>query len=460
MYQPLRQAARRLYNLRRTHGQQVFQHALSQLTDSDLEDLLSCWQLYARDKQLRPANCKPIWLRSAGRGEGKTRCAAEDVLDTCEDWGPVAKGILASKTIGDVRKVMIEGESGLAKCAERRGYSIDYIANRGVVYHPSGAEMYLATSERPDQPRGLQCNFFWADEIASWMKAVETFNNIIFAWRLKCPGGKKGIVTTTPKPNPIMFLLMKDKTMSELVTVTKAWSRENAENLDPDTINVLEALFLGTKTGEQELKGELLDSFGAIIDQDTIHKNRVRGISELDRCIVSLDPSIDDKDDSDAAGIVVLGSDLHEFPHAYLLADYTLDNATFSKWARQSVIAFLEWNADCVVAEVNQGGSGIREAIEVAAAEISEEIGREVIVPVRSVWAKESKKARAEPVGALYERGRIHHVGLFEHCEKELTTWLPGMPSPNRMDAIVHGATHLLLGDKPGVGPIGAYYGD
>lgn len=451
----IRHAARELYDLRRCIDDGEFVSRLDDFDPDELETLLGCWQLHARPEQLRPADCKPIWLVNAGRGYGKTRLGAEDILDSCEDLGPDCKVILASKTIGDVRKVMIKGESGLEVCARRRGYEIKYVPSHSMVYHPSGAEMYLVTSEKPDLARGLQSNRAWLDEISSWQNAIETFDNIMFGWRLPCAGGPTMVITTTPKPNPIMFRLMKSPELAELVTLTRGRTADNRDNLDPRTYSILASVFQGTRLGRQEMDGELLEGAGAIFDQDTIHRWRVNTTPELTRRVVSLDPSITAHADSDAAGILVLGSADDE---AYVLADYTLETATFGQWARQTVIAFIEHDCDCVIAEVNQGGGGIVEAIDIAARDISREIGREVIVPVRSVWARESKRARAEPVGALYERGRVHHVGHYTELEKEQTAWLPGMDSPNRMDALVHGVTHLLLGDKTEIGPLGSYF--
>lgn len=438
----------------------VLARAIDTLDREERDTILSCWQLWARDNQLRPQGSAPIWLRSAGRGEGKTRSAAEDTLDIMEDWGPAYRGILCSKTIGDVRDVMIQGESGLVACASRRGYTLKYHRSDALVKHPAGGVAYMCTSEKPDKPRGYQSNHFWGDEISSWQNPITTLDNIMFGWRLPVPDGHPlATLTTTPKPNPIMFRLMKDPAWSHLVTISYGSTLDNRANLAPATVAALEAVYKGTRLGRQELEGILLETIGAIVDQDTIHRHRVRQAPVLGRKVVALDPSITAKDDSDEAGIVVVGSDLQTPADAYLLDDQSLASATFGMWARKCVELFVAYDCDCVVAEVNQGGGGIAEAIQVAAAEVAKELGRdELIVPVRSVWARESKRARAEPVGALYERGRIHHVGYFEALERETTSWMPGMASPNRMDALVHGVAHLLLGDRDDVGPISSYW--
>ncbi len=247
--------------------------------------------------------------------------------------------------------------------------------------------------------------------------------------------------------------------MAKRVTVTYGRTLDNRDNLDEDTVDTLLSVYEGTRFGRQELDGELLESFGALLDEDTIHQFRVSTPPELSRTIVSLDPSITATEESDAAGILVLGADDQETPHGYVLDDRTLESATFGQWAEASVKAFLDYDADYIVAEINQGGGGIEEAIQVAASHAAERLGlRELVVPVHTVWARKSKRARAEPVSALYERGRIHHVGVFKDLEKEWSGWMPGMESPNRMDACVHGFTNLLLGDRPEVGPISSYW--
>lgn len=446
----------------REESLELYEIALEACQDHELEALLATWQLSAHRGQLRehaPEPDRPIWLVQAGRGFGKTRCASEYALDTCEDWGPAFRGILCNKTIGDVRDVMIDGASGLKACAERRGYSIKYIPSQSKVVHPCGGVFYLCSSEQPEKPRGYQSNFIWGDEIAAWRHAIQTFDNLMYGWRLPVKGGRPLMcLTTTPRPNPIMFRLARDPVLKDQITITRGRTIDNQRNLDATTVAVLLSVYDGTRSGRQELDGELLETFGAVVEQDVIAEHRLAVAPELSRRVVALDPSITANEDSDAAGIVVVGSDDREAPHGYLLDDRSLEQATFNMWARRSVEAFDDWNCDCIVAEVNQGGGGIREAIDVAAVQISQERGRTIIPPVRSIWAKESKKARAEPIGALYERGRIHHVGQFREAEKELTSWVPGMDSPNRMDALVHGFAHLLLGDKPEVGPISTYF--
>ncbi len=475
--QHLRKAARALWELRRDFGEEALRKALSDLSPAFVRDLTKCWELYARPNQLRTPDCKPIWARICGRGEGKTRSASENQLNYAEDWGATLIGTLCSKTYSDVRDVMIEGESGMIACAERRGYKLRFDRSRGLLRHPNGACWYVATSEKPDGSRGYQSNSMWFDEIAAWPinTAIDTLDNLMMGWRLPTPpckvceskhpktcphcdehGNQFPIIdiTTTPKPCPVMFKIMRDEVFSQQVTAVGGKTSDNEANLNPIAYRANMALYEGTRKGRQELDGELLDIIGPMIDQDTVHDHRVKRAPEMDRIVVALDPCVTAKDTSDAAGIVVVGM---RGDDAFILEDSTLETATYKQWGAATVEAFDRWNADAVVAEINQGGTGIVEQIEASAEALSEVLGREVIVPVHPVWATSGKKARAEPIGALYERGRIHHVGHFKLLEKEITGWIPGMPSPDRMDALVWGVWHLLLSDSAVAGPLSRY---
>ncbi len=427
----------------------------------DLEDISRCWQTYARPKQLRPNDGKPIWVNHSGRGAGKNRAASEETLDKCEDWGPKLQGALISKSVGDVRDTMIEGVSGLQACAQRRGYDVKYTANKALVEHPSGAVLHVMSAESPEFGRGPNLNYFHADEVSAWPKnSLARFKAFLFACRLPAPTANRkplGVITMTPKSNEITRWVLRSREMQGKITVTCEPTTANRANVEVDD---LLDLFTGTRLGRQELEGILLDDEGALISLDVIHQFRSHTRTEdLARRIVSLDPSITANPDSDDAGIVCVGCDENDH-EAFVFADYTIGQATFSKWARQSVMAFLVHDCEAIVAEVNQGGGGIVEAIEIAAKQIGDEIGRELIVPVRTVWAKESKHARAEPVGVLYERGRVHHIGVYTELEREYTTWVPGAKSPNRMDAAVQGITHLLLGDSKSSASIRSLYAD
>lgn len=443
----LRHAARALWELRARCGPAALERALGGLPPADIDEISRCWQLIARPKQLRPVGCRPIWLRKAGRGEGKTRSAAERTLDRCEDHGPNLIGALVSKSVGDVRDVMIEGVSGLQSCARRRGYDVQYVANRALVVHPSGATYHVMSAESAEFGRGPNINDFWADEIAAWPhNALERFKVFTMSWRLKIEGVPlEAVITTTPKPCAIMQYLLRAREMAEMVTVTGGRTIDNAANIDASR---LLAMYSGTTLGRQELDGEMLES-GALVTIDTIHRYRVRVAPEsLSRVVVAVDPGIRKNENADATGIIVAGADHQYPPDAYLLADETMQGAGFADWAKLAVDLALEWGAEEIVTEINQGGDAVTDAVHAAIAgdPWARSRGAESI-RVTGVWSEKSKRTRAEPVAIHYERGRVHHVGIFDKLEEEWSTWAEGAASPNRLDAAVYAITNLIGGE-------------
>lgn len=414
-------------------------------------EVLECWQWLAHDYQIRPADA-PIWLLNGGRGSGKTRSAAEDMLDCEELWGPDFVGVLCSKTLKDVRKVQIHGPSGLRACSERRGKPIRYRRSDAEVCLPHGGVCHIVSSEKPDDSRGLNSNYVWGDEVSSWRNGPEIVSNLILGCRITPPEGQPLCVfSTTPKPNETMLMLLRDERWAKYVRMTTGSTFANADNLDARTLELYRGLYEGTRIGQQELDGLLLEGAGALVSIETIDAFRVNTVPELVDVVVSLDPSIwavgKGIREPDPAGLCVVGVDARG--HAYVIEAFELPGAKFSVWARAAVALARQHNASRIVAEVNQGGGGIVEAIDLAC----EEIGYHYkVVPV---WARESKVARAEPIAALCEKGRVHHVGVFRELEKQLTTWLPGQDSPNALDAWSQGIAHLLL--APQAGPLSAY---
>lgn len=449
------------------------EHVLAQLEPEELEALTRTWQLAAHEYQLRPTvtvgaavRIPPIWYLNGGRGSGKTRAMAERRLDRGEDYGPSLRGLLAGPTLGDVRDVMIEGESGLIACAERRGYKVEYVANRKLVKHPTGARWLICTSEEPDGPRGKQSNDIWGDEPSSWKHAIAFFDNLMLGHRLKGAPCEADF-SSTPKPNPITRRFLRDRKWRARVAVTSGISAANYHNLSDTFRENLRALYEGTKLGKQELLGELLDDTGACVEQGVINRWRVPAVEpgQLWRKVVSLDPAATSKVDSDASGLVVVGSDAREYAHAYVLEDLTLESAPPPRVAEAAVDAWIRHGADVILYESNNGGEWIENAIRAAAD------ARGVSPEIESKWSAKAKQARFEPVGALYERGRIHHVGrmmaidpvegiergaAFLELEREATSWIPGEPSPNRLDALAQAVTYLLLGEDQ-IGPLSGY---
>lgn len=265
------------------------------------------------------------------------------------------------------------------------------------------------------------------DEAAAWARP-DTWDMLMMGLRLG--EHPRVVVTTTPKMVPLMRSI---QSMPGLV-VTRGRTLDNAANLAPSFLTGLMARYEGTRLGRQELEGEDLDDNpDALWQREGIDAARVRHAPELRRVVVAIDPAVTSNADSDETGIVVAG--LGTDGRGYVLADrsgrYKPDG-----WARRAVEAYHEWKADRIVAEGNQGGEMVTHVIGTV----------EQGLPIRIVHATRGKVTRAEPVAALYEQGRVSHVGSLAQLEDQLCTWTPGAGSPDRLDALVWALTELMLG--------------
>lgn len=441
----LREAARALYRLREDYGWDALQEAADEFTDDELAKLLSCWQFAAREKQLRPAGAD-MWLIMAGRGFGKTHAGANDTLDIAEEWGPEYRGLLTSKAYTrDIQNTMVRDGSGLMPQARLRGYELAYVQSESRLYHPAGGHWTLISADNPEAFRGGNFNHVWADEIAKWHDPVYVWRNIVLANRLDTqPGPVRFTITTTPKrASPIILSLVQD----DDVVITGGSSEENNDNISAAAVAKMRQNMGKTAFGRSEMDGEFIVDVGAMTSQGVIDKYRVVRPPAMARRVVSFDPAASDGDDADDHGIIAVGTDFENPQRAYVLADRTLAQGRPEEASEIVVRLALEWRAESIVYERNQGGLWVESMLRVAMDKIAIELDRPVKIDIVGVWAKAAKEVRAEPVGGLYDNGRVSHVGHFEEYEEEATTWIPGMPSPNRVDAAVHGITHLLLGD-------------
>lgn len=440
----LREFARRVRSVRARRGLVAMLAFVAALSLPMQKAIAGCWQLHARDAQLRPEDCAQIWVLQWGRGSGKTRAAAEHTLDVMEEWGADFDGALVSKNADDVRTTMINDKrSGLIACARRRGYELKYIANKKLLLHPNGATLHLLSADASDFGRGLNLNYFWLDEISSWPRdAVSGFKAFIGAWRDKAPtpdANPIGVITTTPKPNAIMRYL-RGPEMAKMVTITRQHSRDNAAHI---RLESLTAIYGGTSWEDQELGGEMVDGAKSLTI-DEINASRVLVMPEDARTLVAIDPAIDDKSTSDAVGIIGCGALGN---HAYVLGDRSAGGLSPAKWARRAVDFAVEIGAGEIVYEHNQGGLMTRDLLRVAMVEFETEHDTKISIEIRSVWHSQSKKTRAEPVIAMTQQGRVHDVGHFPALDLERTQWIEGDASPNRMDAWAMGISALLLRD-------------
>jgi phage terminase large subunit-like protein len=371
-----------------------------------------------------------------GRGAGKTRSGAEWVRAKALGIAPLgaepARRIaLVGETLADVRRVMIEGVSGLLAVHAAGERPLLEISKSQLVW-PNGAVAQMFSAEDPDSLRGPQFDAAWCDELAKWRRPEETWDMLQFGLRL----GSRPVVavTTTPRPLPLLKTIMADPA----TVVTRAPTAANAAHLAPAFIAEMERRYAGTALGRQELLGEIVDEqSGSLWRRDWIEHNRVRECPELSSIVVAVDPPVTATARSDACGIIVAG--LGADGRAYIAADRSLQGREPQVWARAAVRAYREHMADRVVAEVNQGGDLVVSILR----QIDE------AVPVRSVRATRGKWLRSEPDAAQYAEGRVAHVGVHATLEEQMLAFgadgLARGRSPDRVDALVWALTDLMI---------------
>lgn len=388
------------------------------------------WSKWARPSQLPPAEFtsgyKRTWLILAGRGFGKTRAGAEQV----RAWIPHYQRVnIIGATFDDVRDICIDGESGILRICPRSERP-RFVSSRHLLEWPNGATSLLFSADEPERLRGKQHEKLWCDELASW-RCPESWDQAMFGLRLGT--NPQSIVTTTTRPSALIKALVKDP----YTVVTKGTSFENRANLAPAFLDKIVTKYQGTRLGRQELNAELLeDREGALFLQALIDSARVETAPSLVRVVVAVDPAVTANKDSDETGIICAGMDGRRPAHFYVIDDESLQ-ASPQKWARKVVSLFHRRGADRVVAEVNQGGDLVEATIRHVDPDIA----------YRAVHATRGKAVRAEPISALYEQSRVHHVGMFAELEDQQCDFVPGeSESPDRMDALVWALTELSAG--------------
>ncbi|MEJ0012342.1 MAG: terminase family protein [Bauldia sp.] len=409
---------------------------LASLPPAEQDELLRLWDTTARDDQWPPAGDWLVWLLVGGRGAGKTRAGAEWVRGMALGRqgfaaAPVGRIALVGETFADVREVMIEGVSGILAVHDR-GERPTWLPARRVVEWNNGARAQAFSSEDPESLRGPQFEASWGDELGKWKHAEATWDMLQFGLRL---GDRpRQVVTTTPRPVPILRRLLK----AEGTVVTRARTADNAAHLAIGFLERMAAQYGGTRLGRQELDGELIEDRGdALWRRADIETARIDGAPDLARIVVAVDPPATRR--SGICGIVAAGVGRDGI--GYVLADATLREVRPAEWAARAVALYRRLGADALVAEVNQGGDMVAAVIrEVDAG-----------VPVKEVRATRGKYLRAEPVAALYAQGRVRHAGAFPELEDELcdfgTDGLSAGRSPDRLDALVWALTALMLGE-------------
>lgn len=381
------------------------------------------WDFWARPNQKPPEWKWQVWLLLAGRGFGKTRTGAEFINKKV--WNDGVKRIaIVAETPAEARDVLVEGQSGLLNIGHPSQRPI-YEASKRRLTWSNGATATIYSGANPELLRGPEHELAWVDELAKYRYPQETWDNLMMGLRLG--DNPQVVVTTTPKPIPIVKEIMKDKNNH----ITRGSTFDNKANLPKKFLDVIMKKYDGTRLGRQELYAEILDDNpNALWKASDIENARVTNYPHLQRIVIGVDPAVTSNEGSDETGIIAAGKDANgEF---YVLDDKTLKGSP-TEWAKQVVALYHKLRADRVIGETNNGG----DMIEMNLRNIDNGIS------YRKVHATKGKYIRAEPISALYEQGRVHHVGNFKELEDELTQWEPGMKSPNRLDALVWALTSL-----------------
>lgn len=413
---------------------------LASLTDAELQVLPYQWDFWARPKQIEPPGNWFIWLLLPGRGFGKTRAGAEAVQARIQSgtWKNIA---IVNDTEADVRKYMVEGESGLVPTSPPWCRAV-YESNKARVCWPDApggpAYAHMFSAEAPQASRGGNHDGAWVDEAAKWrnLRKVDqeggtAWDNILLS--LRTGPDPRMIVTTTPRA----IHWLRDLKKRPDVHITTGSSFENRTNLHQTYFSSVIEPLLGTRLGRQEVYGEdIEDVEGALWSRPRLETNRVQSAPHLTRIVVAIDPAGSKKRTSDETGIVVAGmAGRGAKSHGYVLEDLS-GRYSPQEWVKIAIDAYDRHKADRIVAEVNYGGDMVEAVIRAQSSSVS----------YKALHASRGKAVRAEPIAALDEQGRAHMVGGHARLEDELCQWTPtDDESPGRLDAMVWALTELML---------------
>ena len=395
-----------------------------------MRERLPQWAELAREEQKPPGGDWSTWLYMAGRGAGKTRAGSEWVHQQVRDGA--RRIALVGATAADCRDVMVEGESGLLATASPMDMPL-YEPSRRRLTWQSGAIATTYSAEEPDRLRGPQHDAAWCDELAAWRYGA-AWPMLLLGLRL---GGKpRALVTTTPRPTKLVKELIAQPT----TVVTRGSTYDNRANLAESYMEQIVKRYEGTRLGRQELMGEIIEDVeGALWTLMMLDELRVDDAPDLERVVVGVDPAVSSHQDSDETGIVAaaIGVD----GEGYVLADRSCKLSP-DGWARRAAGLYHELQADHVVCEDNQGGEMV--AFTMATVDPS--------VPVKLIRASRGKRLRAEPIAALYEQARVHHLITMDELEDQMVSFTGDAGgADDRVDALVHALSEVML-DSPGPG--------
>ena len=400
---------------------------------SSLADALADggWRTKARPSQLPPPGDWNGWVVCAGRGFGKSWIASNFANEMAETTGRIA---LIGATAADVRDTIVEGQSGILSTAPPWFRPV-YEPSKRKVEWPNGSVATCFSSEERDRLRGPQFGLGILDEFAAWKNLKDTWDMFSFGLRLgKHP---RFLIATTPRP----IKLLKEIMARSDVVVTSGSSFENEANLAPTFLESLKRRYEGTRLGRQEIHAELLsDVPGALWSQEWIDRDRVKNLpwDGLSRIVIAIDPAVTSGEDADETGIIAAGIDATG--HGYVLEDASGRFAPHD-WAGKAIALYRKYHADRIIGETNNGGDMIEATIRSIDPNVS----------YKSIHASRGKVLRAEPISALYEQGRVHHVGMFTTLEDQMTAFTSDFSkstagySPDRLDSCCYALSELML---------------
>ena len=424
--------------------------ALLALTDEEITEYFFDWQNRAREEQLPPEGGWQKWLYLGGRGAGKTRAGGEWVRAQVQ--AGARRIALVAPTAADARDIMVLGESGILTISPPWERPEPILSRRRLVW-PNGAVAMLFSADEPERLRGHQHDAAWCDEVCAWRYARDAWDMLMFGLRM---GDRpRAVVTTTPKPVDILIGTGQNGRMLGLLNdpgcvLTRGSSYRNRANLAPSFFDNIIRQYEGTRLGRQELDAEIIEDLGGLWSRSVIENGRVRQAGDLSRIVVAIDPAATSGEESDETGIIVAGRS--SGGDGYILADRSGRYPPL-EWAREAIACYKRYNADRIVAEVNNGGDMVEATIRMVDAD----------VPFTAVRASRGKVMRAEPVAALYEQGRVHHVGAFPTLEDQMCGFTQDFDrtsagySPDRLDALVWALSELIVEPMPFEGLMSFY---
>lgn len=407
----------------------------SSLTITQRAALKGNFSFWGRPSQQIPAGNWFVWLILAGRGWGKSWAGANFVIKKARSQ-PGSRGALVGSTVSDVRDVMILGDSGILANSPP-DFIPKYEPSKRRLTWPNGSVCICYTADQPDRLRGPNLAWAWCDELACWRYPQQAWDMLMYCCR---KGHPQIAVTTTPRPIDLVKYLAKEaiENPDSGIVMTRGTTWENFWFLSDSFFKKVIARAKGT-LARQEIYADIIENVeGALWQHKTLDDHRVKSKpANLDRIMIGVDPAENDGDDNDATGIVAVGRDFNK--HGFVLDDWSI-KASPQEWARRAYELYLAHDADAIVVETNRGGKMVAHTIRSVVREGEE---RPHII---EVTASRGKTTRAEPIAALYEEGRFHHVGRLAQLEDEMCSYIPGISkrSPDRMDAMVWAASQLF----------------